>query len=215
MGKIKNMAAVWIENFKKAKNDSLRKWICVFLVGVCMLIILWPVDSSGKNKNTTDNAEDSTSGNQQSDNTSGSGVSQNGDEGADTVEENIYTYAQYIDKLEERLENILSNVKNVGSVNVMITLKDNGEKVVEKDYEKSESTNGDNSQASYNEETVVSKSSNDSTPYVKKILEPEIEGVLVSCEGGNNPETVVQITEAVQALFDVPAHKIVVLELQP
>jgi stage III sporulation protein AG len=43
---------------------------------------------------------------------------------------------------------------------------------------------------------------------------PELEGVLIACTGGGNGAIATKITEAVQALFDVPAHKIVVLELK-
>ena len=45
-----------------------------------------------------------------------------------------------------------------------------------------------------------------------KYNEPEIEGVVICCRGAENGETTLNITNAVQALFDVPVHKIVILE---
>jgi stage III sporulation protein AG len=168
-----------------------------------MLIILWPSDKtatnifSSKDLNSDVNVSETTAASEAS--------------GIEDMDEQS-SYEEYIDRLERKLEQILSGVKNVGNVNVMITLKDNGERVVEKDYDTTDSTSGDASQTSSSETTVMSKEDNNSLPYVKKVLEPEIEGVLVSCQGGGNPDTVVNITEAVQALFDVPAHKIVVLE---
>ena len=122
------------------------------------------------------------------------------------------TYDEYIDALEEKLRQILSNVKGVGSVEVMITLKDGGERIVEKDAASSESQSDDSSAKTNSETSVMVKDDSSNSPYISKVLEPEIEGVLISCEGASNPEVVVKITEAVQALFDVPAHKIVVLE---
>ena len=45
-------------------------------------------------------------------------------------------------------------------------------------------------------------------PYVIKQLQPEIEGVFVIAEGGGDENVQLQITEAVQALFGIEAHKI-------
>ena len=44
-------------------------------------------------------------------------------------------------------------------------------------------------------------------------LEPEIQGVVVVAEGGDNPVVVQNITEAVMALFGVEVHKIKVMKM--
>ena len=51
-----------------------------------------------------------------------------------------------------------------------------------------------------------------SSPYVSKELSPEIEGVVVIAEGGDDAVVVKNITEAVQALFGVEAHKIKIMK---
>ena len=51
-------------------------------------------------------------------------------------------------------------------------------------------------------------------PYVVRNVKPQIKGVVVACEGGGDPEVALKISEAVQALFGLPAHKIVVLEIK-
>ena len=43
---------------------------------------------------------------------------------------------------------------------------------------------------------------------------PEVEGVVVVCEGGDNSALALRIKEAVQALFNIDAHKIVVCKLR-
>ena len=50
------------------------------------------------------------------------------------------------------------------------------------------------------------------TPYVSKELTPEIEGVIIIADGGDNAAVVQNITEAVQALFGVEAHKIKIMK---
>ena len=49
-------------------------------------------------------------------------------------------------------------------------------------------------------------------PYVSKELTPEVEGVVVVADGGDNAVTVQNISEAVQALFGVEAHKIKIMK---
>lgn len=46
-----------------------------------------------------------------------------------------------------------------------------------------------------------------------KILYPQVEGVLVSCEGAGIGTVNSEITQALQALFDLDAHKIKVLSM--
>ena len=48
-------------------------------------------------------------------------------------------------------------------------------------------------------------------PYLTKELTPEVEGVVVVLSGAEG-NAVLAITEAVQALFDVPAHKVKIIK---
>lgn len=130
--------------------------------------------------------------------------------------------ADQVEQLEQRLEKILSKVDGVGKVQVMITLKSNGEKQVEKDIESSENTTQEtdsqggerkNTEYSKKETTVFAEGENgESEPYVIKETEPEIEGVLVIAEGGDKASVAKNISEAVLALFPIDAHKIKVMK---
>lgn len=122
-----------------------------------------------------------------------------------------------VEQLEQRLKDTLSNVEGVGSVKVMITLKSSKESVVNKDtpYTEEQETSGDDQKKSVSrqEETVLVDGENGSEPYVVKELEPEVEGVVVIAEGGSDAMVQENITEAVTALFGVPAHKVKVLKM--
>lgn len=113
---------------------------------------------------------------------------------------------KYADDLEKEIAGILSRVEGVGKVEVMITLKSGNRKIVEKDER---STRDDAA-----EETSVYRQNADgsSEPYVNTELSPGIEGVAVIAEGGGSPVVRQEITEAVQALFDVEAHKIKIMK---
>ncbi|MEG2667095.1 MAG: stage III sporulation protein AG [Lachnospiraceae bacterium] len=111
----------------------------------------------------------------------------------------------YLLSLEKRLAKRLGEVQGVGTLKVMITLKSSTEKIIEKDREESKE--------STRETTVYdSTEQNSQTPYISKEISPEIEGVLVVADGGDNPIVIQEITEAVQALFDVDTHKIKIMK---
>ncbi len=120
----------------------------------------------------------------------------------------------YCDTLEERLEKILSCIKGVGKVEVMITLKDTGENVVEKDTSGQEiSENGEES-STWEEETVYGKNNDSTYPYVVNTYQPQIQGVLVVAQGVDDPVIQKEIMEGVMALFGIESHKISIINME-
>lgn len=122
---------------------------------------------------------------------------------------------------EKRLKEVLSKVAGVGKVEVMITEKESKELVVLKDkpyaqetLNETDTSGGSRSSASTKseEETVLTNGNN--VPFVTKEVAAQIEGVLVIAEGGANGDIAANITAAVQALFNVPAHKVKVLPME-
>ena len=117
---------------------------------------------------------------------------------------------------------ILSHVKGVGRTKVMVTLASGSERIIEKDTNSgSESIQETDSQggsrntinSSSSQETVYSGGEDgNGEPYVTKELTPIVEGVVVVAEGGDDPVAVQNITEAVQALFEIDTHKIKVMK---
>ena len=184
---------------KEGGENKLRdRWMLLALFGILILVIVWPVGS--KSKEADNQVSESVAG----------------------TEKRTYNYAeQYTASMELRLKEILENVDGAGAVQVMITVKNNGEQVVEKDKSYSESKtiqSGDGGQnttaanTSRSESTVYDRTDSGS-PYVVKQLEPEIEGVLVAAQGAGDETVVNEITYAVQVLFDVPVHKIKVVKM--
>lgn len=121
---------------------------------------------------------------------------------------------------EEKLTALLSGVKGVGKAEVMITLSDNGEKIVLKESKSSTDSLNETDRnggtrtniTSGKEEKVVYEAG--SVPFVTQEFAAKVAGILVVCEGGGNADVVVDIVSAVEALFGVPAHRIVVLEMK-
>ena len=123
--------------------------------------------------------------------------------------------------LEQRLEDILSHVDGVGQVEVMIVLKSSEEKVWRVDRDTSYSITQETDQnggsrrvesQAVTENTILSGQTGKEEPLLAKEMKPEISGVIISAEGGKSPQVQAEISAAVEALFDVPSHKIKVLK---
>ncbi len=195
---MEKLRGLWNDKIKvldKIKKDNL---VIVLLVGVLLIVISIPVKDEDKKKQTENEVET-------------------------TNISNSVNEKSYEETLEEKLEEILKDVQGVGDVKVMITLKSSRELIVEKDIptESTEITEEDGQggkrttvEKKITQSTVYSDDeTNGSTPYVVKEIEPEIEGVVVLAKGGDNPEVISGITEAIQALFAVDAHKIKVMKM--
>lgn len=126
--------------------------------------------------------------------------------------------------LEKRLEDFLSCMEGVGSVKVMLTFSAGPEQVVEKDgpVSRSQTSESDSAGGSRSvtlseqqEDTVfTSDSAGNQIPYVKKTLAASVEGVTVLAAGGDSPVIQKHITDVIEALFGIEAHKIKVAKME-
>ena len=113
------------------------------------------------------------------------------------------TLEEYKAEREEELKQLLQRVDGVGHADVMITLKASNEKVTLKD-------NTQKGESNEEKTVLVENSSRDSSPYI--IQEPEIEGIVIVCEGGYDSVIKREITDAVSALFSIESHKIKIMK---
>ena len=134
-----------------------------------------------------------------------------------------YDSNTYISELEGRLENILRKVNGIGVVEVMITLKASKQKIPLKDVpytqEGLNEVDGEGGSRTNNlvqkeESTVlVANEDGDTQPYILQEKEPEVEGILIIAEGGDNVLIIKDIMEAAEVLFNIPAHKVKVMKM--
>lgn len=182
----------WCEHPKFPKKTQL---LTVFLIGILLLVIAWPTSQGGQNAQ---------------------------EEGNTLQTKEQPDEEKYQEYLEQRIARALEQVEGVGKTEVVITLKSTAEKVIEKDssvnsqtVDETDSAGGTRIQEEHSsEKSSVYEQYGDGTqsPYVSKELTPEIEGVLVVAQGGDNAVVIRDITEAIQALFGVEAHKIKIMK---
>lgn len=179
--------STWTAKLNKLKHMKGQDWLIVILLGVLLLIVAIP---SG----TLQKSDSSDEGQEKESESVGEGDSGSQEE------------ADYVKNMEGELEDILESMQGVGEVKVMITLKDEGESILDKDVSLEEKVKKEN--------TVIYNKGNDTHPYVTKENVPQIEGVLIVAEGGGNVETVTKISDSVVALFPVEVHKVKVIPMK-
>ena len=78
---------------------------------------------------------------------------------------------------------------------------------------KEKNENRDNINASSKKSTVIFSGNNGEEPYIVKELYPKVEGIAITAKGISDEKKKGQIINMLSALFDVPIHKISVLEV--
>lgn len=122
-------------------------------------------------------------------------------------------------RLEKRLEDILSKISGVGSVNVLITYSESGSILPlyneTSNNSKTEETVEDGNTKTT--ETIESKKEiivdSTSNPIVEKTINPKIEGAIITAQGANNSKVKENIILAVEAATGLASHKIQVFSM--
>lgn len=126
------------------------------------------------------------------------------------------------DNIETKLETILSKIEGVGEVKVFISYSESSE-VVAMYNENSKVSNTEESdtsggirkiQATDVQKDVIYKEENgEKTPITQKIIQPKVEGAIITAKGANNATTKTNIIQAVEAVTGLATHKIQVFEM--
>ena len=191
---------VWAaKGMEKLRSFGIKEWGMLLIAGVCCLVIVFPTG-----KETTEEKQDKTGEKNL--------VVQEAENGQD-----------YVTQMEHRLTELLSSVEDVGKVEVMITVAGTTTKNVLQDgsREQEQSTETDSAGGTRNSvsersegTTVFYDAEGENTPYILNEVYPEIMGVVVIAEGSGSGTVDLDILNAVQVLFDVPAHKIRIMKMK-
>lgn len=183
---------MWKFNFKMSRD----RWLLVLAAGICLMILALPSGSRGAQKIQDHDGVLASQG----------------------MGKREKPYEQ---QLEDRVKKLLSTVEGVGKVDVMIVLSSSEERILKTDSSQSssetqeEDPDGGTRRAvsrEQSETTVMTGSGTDTAPVVEKEIMPQIQGIVVSAQGGGNAVIKEEISAALEALFHVPRHKIRVLK---
>lgn len=192
------------------KEKLLKKenMIVFALIGILLLVIAIPIDSKSEKEGEVKDQE----------------KEQQDTEYMTDDKEQEDESMEYCLRLEARIEELLSCMEGVGEVQAMVTVTSSKELIVEKDepvtrntVTETDGSGGTRStnESSFDYETIYETDAEGNViPYVVKQMEPEVQGITVVAQGGGNAVVQKNISDVLEALFHIDAHKIKVVKMK-
>ena len=110
-----------------------------------------------------------------------------------------------VHSLEQRLEELLSQIEGAGQVRVLLT-EDSGRETL---YQTDSQSDSDDSGTRRTDDTVlVEDSSRTETGLVRQTLEPRYRGAVILCRGADQPRVKLAIVEAVRCVTGLRTDQI-------
>ena len=187
----------------KKKIENLIFFVVILMITIVMVNIIWNGD---KNSSHDENLENDTSKQLASSNTASLEVA-NGS----------------TNELEIKLEGILSKIQGVGEVEVLINYSESSE-IIPMYNESTQTSNTQETDTSggtrtieetdSQKEIIYKENDGEKTVITQKVVEPQIEGAIITAKGAGNVEVKTSIIQAVEAVTGLATHKIQVFEME-
>lgn len=193
------------EGNNKRKIENLVVFLVILIITIVAINIIWNGDSnSNENPNNTSTKQLA----------------------ADNVNmTNINSDIEKIDNtsnLKENLEEILAKIKGVGEVQVFINYSESNE-IVPMYNENSKVSNTEENDTSggtrkiqetdVQKEIIYQEDNGEKTPITQKVVQPKVEGAIVTAKGASDAAVKTSIIQAVEAVTGLATHKIQVFEM--
>ena len=129
---------------------------------------------------------------------------------------------QTSEDLETKLEGILGKIQGVGTVEVFINYSESSEVIAMYNEnskvsttEESDTSGGTRKiqETDTQKDIIYEEVDGEKTPITQKIVQPKIEGAIITAKGASNINTKTNIIQAVEAVTGLATHKIQVFEM--
>ena len=192
------------ENNNKKKIENLVFLIVLVIITVVIINIIWNGDkTTNKEQSNNDTSKQLATTNNQT-------INQNQTQGTSETD------------LETRLEEILSQIQGVGEVKVLLNYSESSE-VVAMYNETSRTSNTEETdteggtrtiqETDTQKDIIYQEEDGQKTPITQKIVQPKIEGAIITAKGANQANVKTNIIQAVEAVTGLATHKIQVFEM--
>ena len=192
------------EGNNKKKIENLVFFVVLLIVTIVIINLIW-----NGNKQASKQENNTTSKQLANSNYTASKVSH---------ENNSVT----TDDLSEKLELILSKIQGVGEVKVFVNYSESSE-VVAMYNENTKTSNTEENDTSggvrkiqetdSQKDIIYQEENGEKTPITQKIIQPKVEGAIITAKGASNAEVKAKIVQAVEAVTGLATHKIQVFEM--
>ncbi len=130
----------------------------------------------------------------------------------ETVSAKSFDTDIYTENIEIKLKTILENIKGVGKSEIMVTISCTEEYVYAQE-EKKDISEG-SGKSSINTENKYVFNGSDKQALLKKVISPQINGVVIACEGGDKSSIAESVYESVSVALDIPISRIYVTSIE-
>ena len=189
------------EGNDKKKIENLVFFVVLLIITIVIINIIWNGKENTNSKEPTDTSKKLATTEQNV-----------------TTNNNITTTGE----LEEKLKNILTKMQGVGEVEVCLNYSESSE-IVAMYNENSKVSNTEETDTSggtrkiqetdTQKDIIYQEENGEKTPITQKIIQPKIEGAIITAKGANNANTKNNIIQAVEAITGLATHKIQVFEM--
>ena len=134
----------------------------------------------------------------------------------------ITVSSESTNELEIKLEDILSKIQGVGEVNVFINYSESSEiipmyneNIKTSNTQETDTSGGTRTiqESDAQKEIIYEQNDGEKTPITQKVIEPKIEGAIITAKGAGNVDVKTSIIQAVEAVTGLATHKIQVFEM--
>lgn len=186
----------------KKKIENLVFFVVLLIITIVIINLIW----NGKKSTTKEEKSDSSKQLAMSNNTINK----------------IDTSNTQSDDLAKQLELILGKIQGVGEVNVFINYSQTSE-VVAMYNETTKTSNTEENDTSggirkiqetdSQKDIIYQEQNGEKTPITQKVIQPKVEGAIITAKGASNTEIKANIIQAVEAVTGLATHKIQVFEM--
>ena len=191
----------------KKKIENLVFFVIVLIITIVVINIIW----NGDKKSSDEDIENTSLRSKQ--------LAKQGNNENTTIE----TSSESTNELEIKLEEILSKIQGVGEVNVFINYSESSE-IIPMYNENTKTSNTQETDTSggtrtieesdSQKEIIYEENDGEKTPITQKVVEPKIEGAIITAQGAGNADVKSSIIQAVEAVTGLATHKIQVFEME-
>ncbi len=186
----------------KKKIENLIFFVVILIITIVVINIIWNGDKNSSNSEETQNDTSKKL--------------------ATTNTTSVETSSNSTNELEIKLEEILSKIQGVGEVDVLINYAESSE-IIPMYNENTKTSNTQETDTSggtrtieetdSQKEIIYEENDGEKSPITQKVVEPKIEGAIITAKGASSAEVKSSIIQAVEAVTGLATHKIQVFEM--
>ena len=131
------------------------------------------------------------------------------------------TAEDFLEKTEAKLADVVGSIQGAGKCRIMVTLENGVEYVYatqqKVNTDRQEGTDGDSSKLNQRDDTeesiVIVETENGRQGLLVTELQPTVKGVVIVCEGGDQPLVQQRVTDAVTIALNISSKRVCVTKL--